>query len=43
VFGVGSFGAHRIVAFLLAIGTSAAFVGDAIAWIVYWIMLKIKK
>ena len=43
VFGPGSFGASRILAWLLTIGIVAAIVGDVIAWIVFGIVINCKK
>jgi len=40
VFGSGSFNASQILAWLLAMVTGAAIVGDVLAWVVYVDVIK---
>jgi len=37
VFGIMRLNMHQAFAFLLAVGIGAALVGDALAWLAYWL------
>ena len=42
VFGNTGFGTQKILAIFLAVGLVAALIGDALAWIAYGLLFKIK-